>query len=165
MTRAIGTPAEPFALALAERRCRIAPPPSPLDYVLRAELLHRSGDQAAALADIAKALTIEPEHLIANRKRLAWAQFPEQVEAARCLFAIDPSAAQLQRALAILAADGAAAIGRVGVVDGRLQGWVAWDHVRPLAVRIEIDGRTTTFNARPGRGSSPGRCDGLGARN
>ena len=48
------------AFKLADRRCRIEPPPQSHSYVLRADASYKLGDQSAALADATAALQQEP---------------------------------------------------------------------------------------------------------
>jgi len=62
------------AFKLADRRCRIPPEPEPHCYVLRAEALFQMGAKAAAVANIATALEIAPDNLVANRRMLTWAR-------------------------------------------------------------------------------------------
>lgn len=147
--RAIGTPAEAMALAMADRRCRVGPPPKPVDHLVRAELLHRAGEAAAARAAIDRALEIEPEHLAGNRRRLTWGDDAQRLAAAQCLSRIDPSAAHLKMALAILAADGVSAAGQATFVDGQLRGWVAWTGDEPLTVTLAVGETKTAFRIGP----------------
>src|SRR5690242_12540957 len=74
-----------LAFKLADRRCRVAPLPSPHSYVLRADAAFKLGFRAAAIADIFRALASSPHDLAANRRMLAWGQGPAQLAAARAL--------------------------------------------------------------------------------
>ncbi len=115
-----------LALALADRRCRIGTLPGAVDYVLRAELLHRTGQHNAARDDIARALEISPDDIFAIRKQLHWASPAERTEAARRLLELDRDPAIVATAVTALRHSGVTAIARASVIDGAIRGWAAW---------------------------------------
>ena len=149
---ALGAGAPELALTLADRRCRIAPPVTPLDLVLRAELLHRCGDHAAARADIQAALKLDPDHAVANRKQLMWATGPEQREAAACLVEREYGRQVLLGSLQVLASNGIQAVARGAADGGVVRGWAAWRQTPPPELVLEHQGKTTTFRLRPDAG-------------
>ena len=126
------------AFRLADRRCRIRPWPEPHSHVLRAEALHRLGEPAAAIDDLAAALAIAPDDLAANRRMLAWAKGRPQLAAAKTLVACEHDPRILERAIELLRTTGARAVGRVEVHGASVEGWAAWQQAGP--VRLCIDG-------------------------
>ena len=81
-TRALSRGDAMTAFEFADRRCRISPPPETHAYLLRAEALHRLDEKTAAIADVARALSIAPDDIRANRRMLAWTQGEKQKQAA-----------------------------------------------------------------------------------
>ena len=123
-----------IALMLADRRCRIAPLPEPIDLVLRAEILHRLGYSALALRDIEAALSIEPDDRLGNLKLLAWGSPVQQKAAAAHLVEgereLGPLIAALQRL-------GATAAGQATQINDRIEGWVAWQGGGPWTFTVQ----------------------------
>src|SRR5579872_3510203 len=78
------------AFKFADRRCRILPPADAHHFTLRAEISRGMGHDEAALADIARALELAPDDLLANRRMLAWGHGRAQHDAARRLLVIEP---------------------------------------------------------------------------
>jgi O-antigen biosynthesis protein len=122
------------AYALADRRCRISPPPEAHAYVLRAEAAHRLGDRKSALADLATAVAIAPEDVAANRRLLAWGGAEGQERAARALIATDKETASLLNAIALLRKRGRRSFASVTVLDDVVRGWAVW----PRDDRVEL---------------------------
>ncbi len=112
-----------IALMLADRRCRIAPLPEPIDLVLRAEIFHRMGYSVLALRDVEAALALEPDDRLANLKLLAWGSPAHQQGAAAHLIEVERELGPL---IAVLRSLGATAAGQATQLNGRIDGWVAW---------------------------------------
>ena len=130
-------------LVLAGRRCRIAPLPGTLDFVLRAELLRRLCHEREAEADIKTALDLEPDDLLANRKQLSFGPEDRRSAAALHLIAFDREPSVVVAALKVLADGGIARAGSAAIMDGnRIEGWVAWSGDDQLDVNID-DGLTS----------------------
>ena len=134
-----------FAYQLADRRCRISPPPESHCYVLRADALYGCGERAAAVVDISTALKIAPEDLAANRRMLTWGDPEQQLEAATTLVGCECDFAVLRKAIQILSIAGQARIGHIAVFDEAIEGWAVWDTSTPLAVSINSGGKSDTF--------------------
>lgn len=115
-----------LALELADRRCRLPTLANTIDYVLRAEALHRTNNQIAARVDIAHALEIDPDDIFANRKQLAWGDDDARDAAARLILELDREPALLMAALAVLKRRGVTAVARASMIDGTIRGWAAW---------------------------------------
>jgi GT2 family glycosyltransferase len=135
-TRALSRGDARTAFELADRRCRIAPPPEAHSYLLRAEALVRLGERTAAIADIARALALAPDDIRANRRMLAWARGKRQAEAAATLIAIERNVEVLRRAIEIMRNDGRRGFAAVTALEDALEGWAAWDGNSPLEVAI-----------------------------
>jgi GT2 family glycosyltransferase len=124
------------AFKLADRRCRILPLPEPHCYLLRGEASYRLGDKAAAIADVAKALEIAPDNVVANRRMLTWADGTQQSQAARAIISQDANFASLRKAIQTLHDNGQRFFARVVVLDETVEGWAVWEGEAPLKVSI-----------------------------
>ncbi len=124
------------AFKLADRRCRILPLPEPHCYVLRGEARYRLGDKAAAIADVAKALEIDPEDVAANRRMLTWADGTQQSQAARAIIRYESNFDALRKAVQTLHKNGQRFFARVIVLDDTIEGWAVWQSKAPLEVSI-----------------------------
>ncbi len=124
------------AFRLADRRCRIAPPPEPHSFVLRGLAAYRMGERAAAIADIARALELAPDDVAANRRMLAWAAGAQRASAAKALIGADAAPETLRKAVEVLLADGQRRLARVTALDDRVEGWAVWRDDAPLEVAI-----------------------------
>jgi O-antigen biosynthesis protein len=137
------------AWMLADRRCRVAPLPQPLDFVLRAELLFRLGDKDAALADIARALENEPDDILANRKMMQWGTAAQRAAAASLLIERDTDPATITAALSTLARTGLSAAARAALIDGSIRGWAAWQGGGPKELLAETTGGLIKVRLEP----------------
>ncbi|MGA2795230.1 MAG: glycosyltransferase, partial [Roseiarcus sp.] len=134
------------AFSLADRRCRIAPPPEPHSYVLRAQAAYQMGDRTAAVSDVAMALELAPDDIPANRKMLALAEGAQRSNAARALIGADTDPDILRHAVKVLLADGQTALAQAAVLDNSIEGWAVWRDKVPLEVAITDDsGRTAAL--------------------
>lgn len=115
-----------LAFALADRRCRIPPPPGARAYQLRAEALYHLDLREAAVASVAKALELEPDDLAAGRRMLTWGDGAQQIEVARSVARHDDDADIVRRALLLLEQHGQHDCARVDVLDEEVKGWVTW---------------------------------------
>lgn len=132
------------ALAYADRRCRIAPPPTSHCFVLRAEAAWRLGHREAALDDLATALDIDPADVGANRRMLAWANADLRRAAAARLIAHEQDPALLRRAIALLRETGEQHWAAVSVLDTHVTGWVAWRAAGQIEATIASDEASLT---------------------
>jgi O-antigen biosynthesis protein len=114
------------AFACADRRCRIEPPPTANCFVLRAEAAWRLGRHQAALDDLLQALEIDPAHLPANRRMLAWSKDEASRDAATRLITYERDPAVLKVAIGVLRDFGEQHWAAVSVFDTFVTGWVAW---------------------------------------
>jgi GT2 family glycosyltransferase len=112
-----------LAFRLADRRCRIAPPPEPHSYVLRAEVLFRSSERHAAVDDLVAALRISPANLAANRRLLAWGDSAQKRQAALSLICHDRDFGSLRRAIEVLRPQGQKAFAHMVVLEDSIEGW------------------------------------------
>jgi GT2 family glycosyltransferase len=94
------------AYRLSDRRCRIKPLAEAHCFVLRAEVLYRIGERAAALADLDTAIQIAPDDLAANRRILAWGEAEQQIAAARTLIDHERDPRIRKQAATVLRASG-----------------------------------------------------------
>jgi GT2 family glycosyltransferase len=133
------------ALMVADRRCRIAPPPDARSFVLRADALFGLGDRQAALRDLAMALDIAAQDLAANRRMLAWGRGRQRAEAAIVLLAGERDAATLRAAMATLEQAGRRCFAAISVLDDQVLGWAAWP--RAGTVNVTIAGSEGTVSA------------------
>ncbi len=131
------------AFSLADRRCRIAPPPEPHCYLLRAQAAYQMGDRTAAVSDVARALELAPDDVSANRKMLAWAEGAQRSSAATALIGADTDPDILRKAVKILLADGQTKLAQVAVLDASIEGWAVWRDRVPLEVAIADDSGCT----------------------
>jgi len=115
------------AFRYIDRRCRIAPSALAYHLVLRAEILNLSGQKAAALASLRRALEMSPDDLQANRRMLRWGDSLEQLKAAKILCEHDLEPNVLIEAASTLKQSGVSLAGAVNVLDNEISGWAAWD--------------------------------------
>jgi GT2 family glycosyltransferase len=132
------------ALAYADRRCRIEPPPTSHCFVLRAEAAWRLGRRDAALDDLAAALEIDPADLSANRRMLAWGKDDLRRQAAARLIAHEHDPAILRSAIAILRDTGEQHWAAISVLDSHVTGWVAWTASGQIEAAVTSEGATLT---------------------
>jgi GT2 family glycosyltransferase len=139
------------AFKLADRRCRILPPPEPHSHIIRADASYQMGDQAAALSDIANALLLDPENLAANRRMLAWGEGAKQKRAAFALIRHDGNTGSLRLAIEVLRRNGQHAFAHVTVFNDLIEGWAVWETEAPLEITISdgIDHVTTVVESDP----------------
>jgi len=131
------------AFALADRRCRIPPPPEPHSYLLRAQAAHQMGDRTAAVSDVAMALELAPENVPANRKMLAWAEGAQRSNAAKALIGVDTDPDILRRAVETLLAHGQTMLAQATILDDSIEGWAVWRDNVPLEVAIADNSGST----------------------
>jgi GT2 family glycosyltransferase len=155
------------AFKFADRRCRISPEAEPHCYILRAEATYRLGARVAAITDIARALAIAPEDIVANRRMLAWADGVQKVKAAKAIICNDRDFRWLGQAVQVLKQQGQHDLARLTVLEDAIEGWAIWTGNAPLALSItngtdeiretvEVDpfhplseyGRAASFNVR-----------------
>ncbi len=134
------------AYRLSDRRCRIRPLPDAHCYVLRAEALHRMGERAAAVADLAMALEIAPDDIAANRRLLNWGKARQRIAAARTLISVEHDMRIVRQAIAVLRKAGQTAFSGVRVHEGSIEGWAAWQGAG--LIRIAIAGETDRVETR-----------------
>jgi O-antigen biosynthesis protein len=149
--RALARGDVPTAFRLSDRRCRIAPLPGPECYVLRGDALFRMGNRQAALADIARAIEIAPNDIVANRRMLAWCDGPHQNGAALVLIAGDHDAETLRQAIGVLRRTGKVAFATARHIGDTVRGWAAWpcDGAAELAIADECSVVTSILQPDP----------------
>jgi len=133
-----------LALAYADRRCRIDPPPAAHCFVLRAEANWHLGRQKAALSDLTEALSISPKDINANRRMLLWSKDDRRQAAASNLIAHDETPNTVRSAIAVLQASGERRWAAVSVFDSHLAGWVAWSGESEIEATISSEDGTLT---------------------
>lgn len=144
VTLALGQGRTSLAVWLADRRCRLAVLPEPIDLVLRAQALRLAGEPAQAALDVAEALAIDPDDVPANRFLLAWHTDPiAGAAAAMRLVELDRDPAIVASALALLGRTGTRAVARASMIDGLIRGWVAWRSPAPPLEGAAGDGGQT----------------------
>ena len=116
------------AFQLADRRCRIEPPPQAHSYVLRADASYKLGDQAAALADVTAALKASPRDLGSIRRLFTWGNETQRLSAASDLTDLERDVATLRAAIKLLAANGRRRLANLSAFDGYITGWAVWEH-------------------------------------
>ena len=150
---ALALTAEDFltAFAYADRRCRIAPPPTSHCFVLRAQAAWRLGRHDAALDDLIEALEIDPADVPANRRMLAWGKDDLRARAAARLITHEQEPAMLRTAIAALRESGEECWSAVSVLDSHVTGWVAWTANDPIeaALLTEDASLTSLLEADP----------------
>ncbi len=124
----------------ADRRCRILPTPEPHCYVLRGEASYNLGHKAAAIADVATALEIDPDNVAANRRMLAWADGTQQLRAALAIIRHDHNLKSVHDAAQILQKNRQRTFANVTVFDDVIEGWAVWGGEAHLEISIETDG-------------------------
>src|SRR5271155_6225900 len=129
-----GNPAPAFKFA--DRRCRILPVPEPHCYVLRAEAHFQIGGAADAIADIARALEINPYDLPANRRMLEWTRGHQQLTAALTLVEREHEIGPLRHAICILLEHGYRNLVGATVLDDAIEGWALWQKESHLSISI-----------------------------
>jgi GT2 family glycosyltransferase len=146
------------AFRLSDRRCRIRPLAEAHCFVLRAEVLHRMGESAAALADLETARGIAPDDLGANRRLLSLGDDEQRTAVAETLIDCESDARVLQQALAVLRTGGRTAFARLELRENAIEGWAAWQGTTPIRVTLEgeTDGVETLLVADPDHPLSDG---------
>jgi len=124
------------AFKFADRRCRIPPTPEPHCYVLRGEASYNLGNKAAAIADVARALEIAPDNVVANRRMLAWADGTQQQRAALAIIRHDHSLKSVRNAAQTLHENGQRTFANVTVLKDAIEGWAVWQGEAPLEILI-----------------------------
>jgi GT2 family glycosyltransferase len=147
--RALANGNIPTAFKFADRRCRILPVPEPHCYVLRSEANFRMGATANAIADLAKALEIAPDDIAANRRMLAWAQGPQQRQAALALFGQERNFDVLRKAIQVLWQHGQRNFANVTVLADTIEGWAVWQDGGCLEISISNDADTVSEIYQP----------------
>ncbi len=137
------------AFRLSDRRCRIKPTPEPHCYVLRADAQFRMGEKQAALADIARAIEIDPNNIAANRRMLAWSGGLRQHEAARTLIANDRDTDTLHRAITVLRHEGRTAFASARIATDTVCGWAAWPIGGAVNIAITEESSATALTLSP----------------
>lgn len=133
------------AFKFADRRCRIPPIADAHHYTLRAEIAYRMGFHDEALADIARAIEIEPENLSANRRLLGWGNDQAQVEAATRLLTIEHDLDGIASAIAVLRRAGGKGFAAISATDDAIKGWAVWS--QSARARITVEGETGNDSA------------------
>ena len=124
------------AFRFADRRCRILPQPEPHCYILRSEASFKMRAKSAAIADLERALEIAPDNIAANRRMLAWADGPRQLQAAFSLITQDHAIDSMHRAIRILYAAGQRNLACVTVLEDAIEGWAVWHDEADLELSI-----------------------------
>lgn len=137
------------AYRFADRRCRILPTPESHCYVLRAEASYQMGVTAAAVADIARALEINPSDIGANRRMLEWARGPERIKAALALIGQEREAGYLRKAIQILYEHGHRHFARAVAFEATIEGWALWENDGPLSISITDGVQNTSTRFSP----------------
>ena len=133
------------AFALADRRCRIHPPPEAHSYVLRAEAAYGLGDRKGALADLGMAVAISPDDISANRRLFAWGRGKAQEVAAAALIAADRQPKTLRKCIAFLRRRGRRSFAAATILDDAVRGWAAWPRDDRVEVTIASEGASVTI--------------------
>ena len=137
------------AFKYADRRCRSLAPDA-RDFLLRAEASRLSGRSEYAANDLARALEVDPNDLLANRSALIWGAMAGRKNAAA-------------RLIANLASDGETlklAIETIRSLGGRIAhslrrqarsivGWIAWEGGGPLQIRVRRDAGDAEWPLNP----------------
>ena len=139
------------AFRLADRYCRTERPEAAYIFLVRAEAHYRLGRRHAAIKDILRALEIEPENIVANRRLFAWGEGRQRHEAARTLVRVDQDPNLLHAAIECLRDDGERAFGAVSTLEDVVKGWAVWSSDSPLEVLIstENESASTLVDADP----------------
>ena len=140
------------AYTLADRRCRIRPPPDANDFLLRAAARRAMGDAEGAQKDIQIAAEIEPENPIAMRWLLNAAKTTDRRRAALKILQGESDHRLLSEAVSILAASGAPAVGCFTAGFGSIEGWIAWRGDTALEFTVRCDDATQAVRLLPERG-------------
>ena len=102
------------------------------------------GDEQNAIADVARALKINPHDPFANRRMLVWGNKSQQIEAARNLVRQERDLEILATATEVLHAAGHQSAGAIDATDSQIIGWAAWKSNSPIELTI-TDGSTATI--------------------
>ena len=138
------------AQALADRRCRVGPLPTALDFLLRAQIARHRGDAAGFARDLRRAVEIDPTNPLINLSALAAEDSAERLRAARNLVG-DASASveALRAAIACLVAHDEPIVAHLTDRDAVLRGWVTWPEGEDLVIRLASENGTATYRPRP----------------
>ncbi len=128
------------AFKFADRRCRILPTPEAHCFLLRGEASYNLGAKTAAIADVARALEIDPDNVAANRRMLAWSEGTQQLRAAIAIINNDKNLTSVRDAARILHKHGQRTFANLTVFDDVVAGWAVWDGQEPLDVSITAQG-------------------------
>jgi hypothetical protein len=141
----------PRAHALADRRCRIRPPPEANDFLLRAAARRALGDAEGAQKDIRVAAEIEPENPIAMRWLLNGPEESDRRRAALQILQGESDLRLLGEATTILAASGASAVGSFTAGFAGIEGWITWRGDVALEFTFRCEGATEVVRLPPDR--------------
>jgi O-antigen biosynthesis protein len=148
-TRALSSGDAATAFELADRRCRITPPPTSNCYLLRAEASFRMGEKAAAISDLEIALEISPEDRLINRRLLAWSEGARKRAAAASLLPNECDYDVLRSAIAVLRGQDRKAFAALSVLDDEIQGWAAWTSSSAVELAIAGSGGNVSIVLEP----------------
>ncbi len=129
------------ALRLIDRRCRIKPLADAHHFVLRAEMIIKNGlNRSLALADIRRALAIDPDHIAANRRLLAWGPPADKLAAATALLKTDTDVGSLEKVVECLAGSRQRVISSLREEEGIVSGFVLWRDRDKVEIVVEGKG-------------------------
>jgi GT2 family glycosyltransferase len=139
------------AFKLADRRCRIDPPPLAHCYVLRADASFNLGDVDAARADLNDALRIAPDDLAALRRLFTWGSSEERQSAAIKLISAETEMRLLRAAVELMFGNDQRCHANLSIFDRVIRGWVVWDAGEQVEFSIASNDQliTTAFAADP----------------
>lgn len=149
-TRALQAGQLQAAHAFADRRCRIDPLPTALDFLLRAQAARHRGDAAAFARDLRRAIEIDPTNPVINFSALAAEDAAERLEAARSL--VDDASASIEALRAAIAchiAQGEAIVAHVADREALLRGWVTWPADEKLIIHLTSRSGGMTYRPQP----------------
>lgn len=152
------------AYALADRRCRIRPPPEANDFLLRAAARRALGDVEGADADTRMAATVEPDNPIATRWLLRASDDAVRQRAALRILASETDARLLGDAIAVLPGAVGPAVGAFTSDAVGMEGWIAWRGDAPLAFRVQGEGTARAVRLMPDPGHPLANALGSAAR-
>ncbi len=132
------------AFKFADRRCRVLPLAKAHHYTMRGEITYRMGYIDAALADIARALELAPNDVVANRRMLAWNHKAPRIEAARRLLAIEDDFTHIAAAIAALRRVGQTNFAAFDWTENKIRGWAVWNRGQRAHITIESEGVVET---------------------
>jgi GT2 family glycosyltransferase len=137
------------AFKLADRRCRIEPPPLAHSYVLRADASYNMGDKIAAIADLRSALDISPHDVAATRRLFAWGDESARRSAASDLIAQERDIGTLRAILETLSLSGQRRLAALSVYDRYVTGWAVWDQDEAAELTIASEDGVVTSLLTP----------------